>query len=44
MSTGISSHLDKMVELLCLEEEEIDSRDPGTVVRVCVCVCVCVCM
>lgn len=31
-STGVVSHLDMMVELLCSEEEERNPADPGTMV------------
>ena len=29
---GIDMHLDRMVELLCQEEEERDPKDPGSMV------------
>ena len=31
-STGITGHLELMVELLCAEEEERNPLDPGTMV------------
>ena len=31
-STGIASHLEMMVELLCAEDEEGNPQDPGTMV------------